>query len=94
MRVVWTERAEEDVWGILEFIANDNPDAAWETRERIYAAADSLEQFPKKGRPGIAPNTRELVIVPSYVLVYSVDDSRISVLRIFHAAQDYPSCIC
>lgn len=94
MRLVWTDPAEEDMWGIVEFIAADNPDAALTMQERFHAAAESLLDFPYKGRPGRAPGTRELVIAPSYLLVYGVDAQCIRILRLFHAARDHSSWVC
>lgn len=65
MRLVWTDPAEEDMWGIVEFIAADNPDAALTMQERFHAAAESLLDFPYEGTPGRAPGTRErLLLLP------------------------------
>jgi len=60
------------------------------TRELILAG-DSLALFPRRGRPGRAPGTRELVTVVPYVIVYEVDETdTVMILRVWHGAQDRP----
>ena len=65
--------------------------------ERIGAAIGSavrfLQIFPKAGRRGRAPGTREwLVRGLPYVIVYNVssDEDELQILGIFHAAQNRP----
>lgn len=91
MKLIWTDPAEKDLWDILDFIADDNPDAAWEMRSLLHNSADSLLQFPNKGRPGRVIGTRELVVMPSYILIYKIDNSYIRILRVLHMSQNYPS---
>jgi hypothetical protein len=44
---------------------------------------------PHRGRPGSQAGTRELVAMPPYVIVYRVtDEDVVTILRIWHAAQD------
>jgi toxin ParE1/3/4 len=45
--------------------------------------------FPRRGRPGRQPETRELVAMPPYIIVYRITGTdTVTVLRIWHAAQD------
>jgi len=56
---------------------------------RIYDASKSLKRFPERGRPGRLNGTRELVLAPlPYLILYSVRDDSVNVLRILHGAQE------
>ena len=50
MRVKWTEPALEDLAGIQAYIAKDSPYYAKQFIERIFEAAEALEDFPELGR--------------------------------------------
>lgn len=54
----------------------------------LLLAADSLSVFPRRGRPGLLAGTREMVAVSPYILVYRVDEDGVTILRIWHGAQD------
>jgi len=45
--------------------------------------------MPAIGRPGRVPGTRELIL-PPYILIYTVLANRVWVVRILHGAQDWP----
>ncbi|WP_305046357.1 type II toxin-antitoxin system RelE/ParE family toxin [Geoalkalibacter sp.] len=90
MRVQWTEGAERNLEEIAVFIARDNPGAAAATILKILRrVADQLSAFPASGKPGRLPETRELVFpgLP-YVVVYTVIDRAVTILRVFHAARN------
>lgn len=91
MKVIWTETAEKDLWQILAFLADDNPEFAFEMRLKFHNAADSLLDFPDKGRKGAVSGTRELIIFPSYIMVYRVVKPCIRILRLFHMSRNYMS---
>lgn len=89
MRLIYTDPAERDLLGILQWISLDSPSAAEGVYIAIVAMAERLREFPNIGRRGRLAGTRELV-VPSlpYVLVYQADADVITVLAVFHAARD------
>lgn len=88
MKVRWTTAAAEDLREIALYIRKDNPEAARRVAQRIFHAANSLEQFPNRGRVGRVAGTREWVISEwPYIIVYRVQDSSIEILRIYHGAQ-------
>ncbi len=93
MRVVWRPMALEDREAILEHIAQDNPIAAIEIDDEIEAKAEQIRKHPTLYRAGRVRGTREAVVRPNYVLVYRVDDDAgaIVVLRVLHAAQQWPT---
>jgi len=47
--------------------------------------------MPQRGRAGLKPGTRELVLMPlPYIIVYGIEGESIHIYRILHAAQDRP----
>ena len=91
MRVRWTTKAADDLAGIVEYIRKDNPAAARRVAQTIFQAIAGLRKFPNRGRIGLAENTRELVFSPwPYIAVYEIIGDQVQVLRIRHAAQDWP----
>ena len=91
MRVRWTTRAADDLAHIVEYIRKDNPAAARRMAQTICQGIAELKRFPNIGRAGLVQDTRELVFSPwPYVAVYEIVDNQVQVLRIRHAAQDWP----
>lgn len=89
MTVVWRARALADVSRIVRFIARDNPVAGQRVGRELLLAGDSLTMFPNRGRPGRQAGTRELVVMPPYLIVYRVSGrDMVTILRVWHAAQD------
>jgi len=92
--VVWRARALADIGRIVRYIATDNPIAARRVGRELLLAGDSLVTFPRRGRPGRQPSTRELVALPPYIIVYrTAADDTVIIVRIWHAAQDRPGSL-
>jgi plasmid stabilization system protein ParE len=91
MTVKWRAEAIADVVRLVNYIAQKNPVAASSMGRELLLAGDSLDIFPRRGRIGRDPTTRELVTVRPYILVYEVDDEdNVTILNVWHAAQDWP----
>ena len=88
--VTWKRIARSDLWDIVDYISDDNPDAAQELKDEIEAKAGELPRNPQMYRIGRVPGTREIVIRKNYILVYSETPLQITILRVLHAAQEYP----
>jgi toxin ParE1/3/4 len=89
--VVWRAKALADVGRIVRHIAADNLVAAKRIGRELLLAGDSLVLFPRRGRPGRQAGTRELVVVPPYLIVYRVSGADVvTILRVWHAAQERP----
>lgn len=88
--LIWLELARADVLRIIDYISDDNPDAAQRVKDDIEMKAERLSEFPKIGRPGRVEGTRELVIWSNYILVYHEEALRVRILRVLHAAQQWP----
>ena len=55
----WLELARTDLLGIVDYISDDNLDAAQRVKDDIEMKAEKLLAFPKIGRPGRVEGTRE-----------------------------------
>jgi plasmid stabilization system protein ParE len=85
--VNWRPAALSDVARIARHIAFENPIAAGRVARELLLAGDSLEIFPRRGRPGDVPGTRELLACPPYILIYRLSGADVTVLRVWHGAQ-------
>ncbi len=90
MKLEWSVPADADLLEILEYIWQDNPDAAVRMDAQIHKAAQSLLSFPKKGQTGRVPGTRELSITSKYKLIYEVDGDVVRILTVIHTARHWP----
>lgn len=87
MRVLWPPSALRDIWRIYDYAAAFNPRAATKLAEALIAAADSLAEFPHRGRPVAGTAMRELVVVRPYIIRYEVRSDEVWIIRIRHGAQ-------
>jgi toxin ParE1/3/4 len=79
---------------IEEYIAQDNPIAAVDTVLNIIRAVEYLVAHPSMGRVGRIFDTRELIVSGTqYIVVYQVMGNRINILRVLHAAMQWPSSL-
>ena len=90
MKLVWTLPAREDRKAIREYIAADNPSAALDLDELLSERAARLLDHPGLGRAGRLKGTRELVAHRNYILIYDVVGELVRVLRVLHAARQWP----
>ena len=86
----WREAARADLLAIVDYISDDNPDAAQALKDEIEDKASKLPDRPKLYRPGRVPGTREMVVRPNYIVVYAEDARAVVILRVLHAAQQWP----
>jgi len=89
---LWTPEARADVENIHAYIAQHANAAQASTIARsISARANLLDQFKGLGKAGNLPNTREYKIARlPYIIVYTVRDEDVVILRIWHGRQDRP----
>jgi len=85
--VVWTFAAVADVQEIGRYIGTFNPQAARTMAEAIMEAAESLVEFPNRGRLVPKTRVRELTFVRPYVIRYRVDGERVTIMRVRHSRQ-------
>ncbi|MEN9187057.1 type II toxin-antitoxin system RelE/ParE family toxin [Xanthomonas perforans] len=92
MKVRWMAAARQDRADIIDYIAVENPRAALKMDDLFSEAAKRLGEFPKLGRTGKIPGTRELIPHESYRLVYEVDEAAdtVWVMTLIHTARQWP----
>lgn len=86
--------AEQDLAGIIEYIANDNPTAALKLVDEIQESILRLEDFPLSG---VTPRNRRLarrgyrmLIVGSYLIFYVLlDNETVEIRRIISSKREY-----
>jgi toxin ParE1/3/4 len=90
MHVDWRPRARRRLQSIFDHIEEQSPAAADFVFESIIAAAAALPDHPYVYREGRRPNTREMIVLPNYIVVYRVKLDRIQILNVLHARRRYP----
>ena len=88
MRVKWLRTVLANLNAEAEYIARDNPAAAYRVVDAVTTAVDRLAEYPALGRAGRVLGTRELVISDTpYIIPYRVRAGAVEILRVFHAAR-------
>jgi len=91
VRVRWTAPAATALGKIQDYIANENPKAAFEVAQRIRITVSQLEAHPKLGRTGRVRGTYELVVheLP-YIVPYRIKKEEVQVLSMYHSSRKWP----
>ncbi len=92
-KVQWASVAEEDLKGVIEYIAEDSLANAIDVFKKIKERAVGLYQFPERGR--IVPELkdhgialyRELIVTP-WRIIYRIADKTIYVLSVLDSRQN------
>lgn len=91
MIISYSIAAQTDLDDIRAYIAQDNPPAAESTIARILQSIRFLKDFPRLGRVGVLPDTRELSITGlPYKAIYRIEGDTVFVLAIIHGARQHP----
>ena len=92
MTPIWSPEAIADLVALRAYIEQDNPAAAQRVALHIIQNIETLlPNNAEMGRPGRVPGTRELVIPKTpFIVPYRMVGNAIHVLRIFHAARQWP----
>jgi len=92
-KVQWASVAEEDLKGVIEYIAENSLANAINVFKKIKEKALGLNQFPERGR--IVPELkdqgvalyRELIVTP-WRIIYRIEDKKIYVLSVLDSRQN------
>lgn len=82
--------ARQDLRSIVQYIGKDNPTRAESFGQELREKTKPLAQHPELGRPSRVPGIRELVAHQNYILIYRIVGKVVEVLRVKHAAQQWP----
>lgn len=88
MRLKWTRSALTDLQQILDYIAQDNPQAARALAAGFRQTAEHLTRHPFIGRRGELEGTRELMLHRNFLTTYRVSSEAVEILQIWHVAQN------
>ena len=87
MRLIYSQEAVADLTRLRAFIAERNPAAATRIATELIARIDRLRNFPEMGR-GVTqapdPDTVRDFVFGRYVVRYTMHDSALVVLRVWH----------
>ncbi len=86
----WNLAAIADLLSIIDYISDDNPDAAQALKDEIEDKTSRLPENPQIYRLGRVNGTREMVVRPNYVVIYAESATSVTILRVLHAAQQWP----
>ena len=86
----WKATAIADLLAIVDYISDDNPDAAQALKDEIEAKTSRLPDNPQLYRVGRVDGTREMVVRPNHIVVYADNASAVTILRVLHSAQQWP----
>lgn len=92
MKVIWSPTARNKIKEILEYISEDNPDAALALIDTFEEKVEKLKQNPDSGRllPEINNDKiREIVIHKNYGIIYEINPDLIEILTIRHYRQNF-----
>jgi plasmid stabilization system protein ParE len=94
-KIIWSDEAIADLYGICFHIARNNPEAAERIGNGILDHALILASFPFIGPPyprGANGPLREIVF-RSYRIFYDVSEEtrRVDILHVRHGARDEPN---
>ena len=89
MKLFWTKEALLRLQEIEVYVSGDNPVSAIEFVDKLISAAETIVDYPEKGR--IVPelslkNIREL-IYKNYRIVYLIRRNSIDILTVFEGHQ-------
>lgn len=90
--VRWLPEALDDLKRLHEFLELHSSRAAVRAVDTLIEGAESLAEFPEKGRPwDLALDFRELPVrfgARGYVIRYRIFDGQVIIVRVWHALED------
>lgn len=90
IRIIWRERALEELEDIIDYIGDRNVAAALKLEAEIRACAERIGHTPLAYRKGRVAGTREAVAHPNYILIFRPTDDIVEILNVVHSRRQYP----
>ena len=89
MKVIWSNKARDDLNRIADRIARDKTSAAFRWVQTMYRKVLRLGHFPKSGRvvPELKREEVREILIDDYRVIYKVEKKTVSILTIFHGAK-------
>lgn len=90
-RLEWRPQASFDLFEIIAYIADENPDAAQELKDEIEAKAQGLREHPKLYKASTrVKGLREMVVRSNYIVFYRETPVLVEVVNVVHARRQWP----
>lgn len=91
MKIKLTQLAAKDLQSTKDYIRQDKPKAAFAVSKLVVEAIENIVAFPSMGRAGRVPNTKELVVGGTpLIVVYQIRQDTLYIVRIIHTARKWP----
>jgi len=92
VKVHWTDTALEHLQAIHAYIANNSPQYALRTVDRLTRRSQQIAEFPLSGRavPEFEHGQIREVLESPYRIIYYIKPDQVDVLAVIHAAQEIP----
>ena len=89
-RVVWSQRAFQDLEAIASYIAADSAAYAGNVVKRIVSMSQSLARFPRSGRmvPEFDDEAIRELLVYSYRVIYRIEGAEVTIAAVVHGKRD------
>ena len=83
-QVIWTEPALSDLDAIADYIAIENPVAASEFVQRVFAHIEKLEHHPRLGPvlPELANLRYRQIVEPPCRVIYRLEGHKVLILHV------------
>jgi plasmid stabilization system protein ParE len=91
-KLVWRERALEDIARLYDFLFDKSEEAAAKAAQVILRGSSLLEESPRLGRPMADGTGRRELFIPFragfYVLRYFLTNNVVIIVRVWHGRED------
>ena len=92
MKIIWSPTARTKTKEILEYISEDNPDAALTLIDQFVTKVEKLKLNPESGRVLQEiknDKIREIVVHKNYGIIYEINPDTIEILTVRHFRQSF-----
>jgi len=95
VKILWSDKATAHLHPAYDYwAAEKSRDSADTMLDRIFSSIEMLERHPAAGRHGRIPGTRELLILPTPLLIaYRVQNGTIQIIGLLHAKRKWPQFV-
>lgn len=91
-KIIWRERALEDIDCLYGFLVEKNEEASRRAAQTILQGSSLLEEAPRLGRPMADDTNRRELFFPFgsgfYVLRYFSASDAVIIVRVWHGRED------
>jgi plasmid stabilization system protein ParE len=90
MRIIWSKKAETDLYLNIGYIAKNSPQNAVKILSDVIELSNSLAKFPYMHPEEPVYNSKNVryAVIYSYKMIYKIHEDEIRILRLFHTKQN------